>query len=300
MKNLLYIFTITLLTSCSNTTDKNKGHISNEQTKTTNELEYLNVRNSFIQYFKNKFENNPDYTDEIVKQDSDSLLVLENMLRVILKNSRIDSVLKFGKINLETFIPELGFGNLDGLVLNNNSSLIFVTSKVLFFDYFKSQKIYSFNNLSSKQLGGIFSSLISEAHSTVFYSEGFSTNNNSQVYGCIGTIAQDIERFPPDNIFVLLANGDYIYIVQKYLDQPIIEISKCQAIYDSIYTNSQKHFDEYKASNLTDKKAIEKSFELEETAWNKYCECYQENFRTNNQFNRLRKEIEKIVKYVEQ
>ena len=69
MKNLLYIFTVIFITSCSNTTDKNKGNISNEQTKPSNELEYLNARNNFIQYFKNKFENNPDYTDEIVKQN---------------------------------------------------------------------------------------------------------------------------------------------------------------------------------------------------------------------------------------
>ena len=300
MKNLLYILTVIFITSCSNTTDKNKGNISNEQTKPSNELEYLNARNNFIQYFKNKFENNPDYTDEIVKQNSESLLVLDKMLREILKNSRIDSVVKFGKINLETFIPELGFGNLDGLVLNNNSSRIFVTSKVLFFDYFKSQKINSIHNLSSKQLSDIFSSIISDARSTVFYSESFSSNNNSQVYGCIGTIAQDIGRFPPDNVFVLLTNGDYIYIIQKYLDKQINEISKCQAVYDSIYINSQKHFDEYRASTLTDKKAIEKKFELEETAWNKYCECYQENFRTDNQFDRVRKEIEMIVKYIEQ
>ena len=150
---------------------------------------------------------------------------------------------------------------LDGLALNKDSLKIFITSKSLFYDYFKSLQIKSIHNLTSKQLSDIFSALISDARATVYYSQEISSNKNSKVYGSIGTIAQDIGRFPPDNIFVLIANEDYIYLIQKYIDKPINEISECQAIYDSIYINSQKHFDEYKASNLTDKTAIDKTFE---------------------------------------
>ena len=299
MKNLFYILTILLLISCKNMNDKKKENITNEQTcQIITEIDYLKVRNEYIQHFKNIIENAQDWNG-IYKQDTDSLLVLEKMLRELMKNSRIDSVAKFGKINLETLTPELGFGLLDGLALNNNSSKIFVTTKVLFLDYFKSQQFKTIDNLTSKELSDIFSALFSDARTTVFYSEQYSSNKYSKVYGSVGTIAQDIGRFPPDNIFVLIADEDYIYIIQKHLDKSIIEISECQAIYDSIYKNSQIQFEKYKASDLTDKKALDKSFELQETAWNKYCECYQENFRTCEEFDWVQKQIENIVQYVE-
>ena len=41
------------------------------------------------------------------------------MLRGILENSGIDSVVKYGKINLEALQQELGFGLLDGLYMLN-------------------------------------------------------------------------------------------------------------------------------------------------------------------------------------
>ena len=307
MKNLTTILILTLgfISACnlSNNKTNSISRLPTEQDsvgQTNKELEYLKVRNSYVQYFKKNYENNPDWTT-IDKQDNDSLLVLEKMLREILKDAGIDSIVRYGKINLETLTPELGFGMLDGLVLNKYSSpQIFVTSKTLFFDYFKSQQINSIQNLTSKQLDDIFSALISDARATVFYSEKISSNKNSEVYGSIVKIGQDIGRFPPDNIFVLVANGDYIYIIQKYLDKPINEISECQAIYDSIYIDSQKYFDVYRASNLTDKAAINKTFELEETAWNKYCECYQKNFKSDKQYDSVLKQIEKIVQYVEQ
>jgi hypothetical protein len=293
MRKLTYMLTIFigLISACNSSGNK-----------TNKEFEYLKVRNSYVQYFEKFYENNsnPDWT-KIDKQDNDSLLVLEKMLREILKDADIDSIGKYGKINLETLTPELGFGRLDGLVLNKYSSpQIFVTSKTLFFDYFKSQHINSIQNLTSKQLSDIFSSLISEAGATVLYSEKMYSNKNSEVYGSIGTIDQGIGTFLPDNIFVLVVKGNYVYIIQKYLDKPINEMSKCQAIYDSMYINTQKYYDRYIASNLTDETAFNKKVELEETAWNKYCECYQENFKSDEQYDSVLKQIENIVQYVEQ
>ena len=267
--------------------------------QTNKEFEYLKVRNDFVRYFEKINRNNYDWTEKY-KKNKESLLVLEKMLREILKNSGIDSIVKYGKINLVNLIPELGFGMLDGLVLNNNSLQIFVTSKTLFFHYFKSQQINSIQNLTLKQLGGIFSALISDARATVFYSEQISSTKYSQVYGCIGIVAQDIGRFPPDNFFVLIENGDYIYIIQKHLNKPINEISECQAIYDSIYIKAQNYFYVYRASKLKDKTALNKHFEMEKIAWNKYCECYQKNFKNDKQYDSVLKQIERIVLYVEQ
>ncbi len=269
--------------------------------QTNKELEYFNVRDNYINYFKNISVINRDWT-KTDKQDKDSLLVLEKKLREVLKGSKIDSVVRYGKINLETLQQDLGFGMLDGLVLNkysSNSLQIFVTSKELFFDYFKSQQINSIDNLTPRQLDDILTSLVSDAHSTVFYSEKISSTNSNQVYGGIETIAQDFGRFTPDIIFALKSNGNYIYIIQKYLDKPINGMKDCQAIYDSIYSDSEKHFMTYQASNLQDTTAFNKIIQLEVTAWEKYCECYQKNFRNDKQFELILKQIINIVQYVE-
>jgi hypothetical protein len=269
--------------------------------QTNKELEYLKVRDNYISYFKNISVINRDWT-KTDKQDSDSLLVLEKKLREVLKGSKIDSVVKYGKINLETLQQDLGFGMLDGLVLNkysSNSLQIFVTSKPLFFDCFKSQQINSIDNLTPRQLDDILTALVSDAHATVFYSENISSNKSNQVYGGIVTIAQDIGRFTPDIIFALISNGNYIYIIQKYLDKPIKEMKDCQAIYDSIYSNSQEYFKSYQSSNLQDTAAFNKKIELEEIAWKKYCECYQKNFRNDKQFEPILRQIKNIVQYVE-
>lgn len=260
-------------------------------------MEYLKVRNDYVNYFTNISENNQDWT-EIYKRDTDSLLVLEKMLREILQNSSIDSISKFGKINLETLTPEQGSGMLDGLKLNNNSKITFVTSKALFLDYFKSQDINSIDNLTSKQLSNIFSALISDARATVFYSEKFSSNKEQIIYGSIGTISQDIGSIPPDNIFVLVASEEYIYLIEKQTDKPLNILNRCQNIYESINNESQKYFEEYKASKLEDKSAINKKFEIEELAWDKYCECYQENFKNDKQYSAIKKHIENLIKYI--
>jgi hypothetical protein len=267
--------------------------------QTNNELEYLKFRDNYISYFKNTSEINRDWT-KIDKQDNDSILVLEKMLREVLKGSKNDSVVKYGKINIETLQQDLGFGMLDGLVLNKNSSntlQIFVTSKTLFFDCFKSQQINSIDNLAPRQFDDILTALVSDAHATVFYSEKISSNKRIQVYGGILTITQDIGRFTPDIIFTLISNGNYIYIIQKYLDKPIHEMKECQAIYDSIYSNSKEYFKAYQASYLQDTTAFNKTTKMEEIAWNKYCECYQKNFRTDEQFEPIIRQIKNMVQY---
>ncbi len=306
MKKLLCILILLFLISCLNKTDKNKQSTINDQTNiyakqsslTDKELEYIKVRNGYVRYFDNVIKNNQNWT-ELYKQDTDSLLVLEKMLREILKNSQIESISSFGKINLETLTPELGAGMLDGLKLNNESKNIFVTSKALFLNYFKTQQINSIDNLNSKQLSNIFSALISDAHATVYYSEKLSSNKRQIIYGSIGKIAQDIGSFPPDNIFVLIESENFIYIIQEYFDKPINIITKCQTTYDIIYNKSQEYFDDYKASNLEDKSAMEKKFKIEEIAWDKYCKCYQEYFKDDEQYKAFKKQIYKLIKHVE-
>ena len=142
----------------------------------------------------------------------------------------------------------------------------------------------------------IFGSIISEASTTIFYSEKLDSEKYPVVYGSIGTVSQDMGRFPPDQIFILVANEAYIFMIQKPLAAPIKENIQCQTIYDSIFTNAEKFYATYQSSDLIDEAALQKYLELEETAWRKYCECYRKNFNADAQFNEVFQQIEKAIR----
>jgi hypothetical protein len=273
------------------------------------ELEYAKARDRFANYFKTSEDNHYDQAI-LDKQDSDSLLVLEKMLREILKGASIDSISKNGKINLETLLPELGFGNLDGLVLNKNnvvrnSSQIFVTTKTLFFDYFKNQQIISLDSLTTGQLDNIFTSVFGggEAHATTFQILKKSFTKYGQDYGCIGSFGQESEeeaaKAAPDCILVLVPNKSYIYISLEYLDTSIKELRECKSISDSLYALSHKYSQQYDISNPKDKSLIDKSVYLLESSYKQYCECYQKNLKDKVVFEKIKNQVINVMQYAE-
>jgi len=270
--------------------------------QTNQELKYLRTRNNYIEYFKKATTNNPDWT-KVDKQNIDSLLVLEKLLKEILKNS----IAEKGKINLETLVDELGFGNLDGLVLNKNnvvrdSAQVFVSTKSLFLDYFKNTQINSIDNLAKEQLDSIFTSAFGggEAHATTFSIVKKSFTKDSQTYGCIGSFGQESgEAAAPDCILVLVSKGNFIYIILEYLDNSIKELRECKSMSDSLYSQSHKYEKLYDESNPKDKSLINKSVYFLELSYKQYYECYQKNLKDKVVFEKIRNQVINVMQYAE-
>jgi hypothetical protein len=270
--------------------------------QTNQESIYLKTRNSYIKYFEKMTTNNPDWT-EIDKQNRDSLLVLEKMLKEILKSSFAPN----GEINLETLVRELGFGNLDGLVINKNnvvrnSEQVFVTTKALFFDYFKNAQIISIDTLTKEQLDNIFTSAFGggEAQVTTFSIVKKSFTKDSQTYGCIGSLGQgSVEALTPDCILVLASKGNFIYLTLEYLDISIRELQECKSISDSLYSQSRKYERLYIESNPKDKSLINKSVDLLESSDKQYYECYQKNLKNKVVFMKIENQVINAMKYVQ-
>lgn len=270
--------------------------------QTNQELKYLKTRDNYIEYFKKVTSNNPDWT-KVDKQNIDSLLVLEKLLKEILKNS----IAEKGKINLETLVEELGFGNLDGLVSNRNnvvrdSAQVFVSTKTLFFDYFKNTQINSIDYLSREQLDNIFTFAFGggEAHATTFSIVEKSFTKDSRTYGCIGSFGQESgEAAAPDCILVLVSKGNFIYIILEYLDISIKELRECKSISDSLYSQSHKYEKLYNESNPKDKSLINKSVFFLESSYKQYYECYQKNLRDKVVFEKIKNQVINVMKYAE-
>jgi hypothetical protein len=305
MKEFKYtIFFSLLLQVCfAQNSLKNKQNSSNDTLSyekghpTIKELEYLKVRDSYIKHFKSIVIK--DDNDKIDTQESDSLKDLEKRLRDILKDCRINNIAIDGEINLETLLAGLGFRMLDGLNVTKDSIRIFCTSKSLFFDYFKKEKISQPDNLTTEDLENIFNSVFySDARITNFSSGKIPAKNNIQVYGMVGMVAQDIGLFLPEFVYVFIADDNFIYMAEKHLNKPVKQIPKCKSIWDSINLESQKALQIYDDSQLQDTASFNKHVYLDELAFDKYCGCFQRELKKEIQYKEIQKQIEKIVQYI--
>lgn len=307
------LFFILTLTSCNLGERKNSIRQNRVESIPTfsqtnvdgKEAKYIKTRDRYANYFKTSEENH--YNQALLdKQDNDSLLVLENLLKDILKDVNFDDISKNGKINLETLLPELGFGNLDGLVLNKNnvkrnSSQIVVTTKTLFFDYFKGQ-INSLDSLSKEQLDNIFTSAFGggEAHATIFSIVKKTNSKSCQTYGCIGSFGQESGELAPDCILVIASKESYIYIFLEYLNESIKELRACQSISDSLNSLFMKYKQQYDSSIQKDKSLINKAVDFQDAAWKQYCECYQNNLNDKVVFKKIRNQVINVMQYVKE
>lgn len=270
--------------------------------QTNQELKYIETRDNYIEYFKKETSNNPDWA-KIDKQNFDSLLVLEKLLKDVLKNSNAEN----GKINLKTLVEELGFGNLDGLVLNKNnevrdSAQVFITTKTLFLDYFKNMQIYSIDNLSKVQLDNIFTSAFGdgEARVSIFSIMEKSFTKDSQTYGCIGSFGQESgEAAAPDCILVIVLKENFISIILEYLATSIKELHECKTISDSLYSQSRKYEKQYNESNPKDKSLINRSVFFLELSYKQYYECFHKNLNDKVVLEKIKNQVINVIHYAE-
>ncbi|MCR1027040.1 hypothetical protein NQT66_19645 [Cellulophaga baltica] len=275
----IYLVLFTAIFSC-NGQEKNNDFKSNSkisllakgnenEIKREQELNYIKRRNSNIAYFEEK-----EYNDRTYKQVNDSLLALEKLLQHILIPTRVQEINETGKINLETFLPELGFGMLDALTVYEKEISILCTTNFIFSDYFKEQG-YNFNNITENKIEDIFSyAFASDYVITGIHSYKIYRKENIQAYGMISIDGQDIGPFKPNSLYALVIIEDNIYLISKSIKKELEGIEKCERIWNNVDSES------------------------EDKTWENYCECYQREFTNNEQLLPLKKEIEKMVNLI--
>ncbi|WP_282133774.1 hypothetical protein [Cellulophaga baltica] len=275
----IYLVLFTAIFSC-NGQEKNNDFKSNSkisllakgyenEIKRKQELNYIKRRNSNIAYFEEK-----EYNDRTYKQVNDSLLALEKLLQHILIPTRVQEINETGKINLETFLPELGFGMLDALTVYEKEISILCTTNFIFSDYFKEQG-YNFNNITENKIEDIFSyAFASDYVITGIHSYKINQTENIQAYGMISIDGQDIGPFKPNSLYALVLIEDNIYLIRKSIKKELEGIKKCENLWNNVDSRS------------------------EDKTWENYCECYQREFTNNEQLLPLKKEIEKMVNLI--
>ncbi len=290
MNRIFLLITLLYLVSCNSEPENNQTKdttinqnnyskdsiISRGTFLTDKELEYIKTSDRYIEYFKHPTHN--DFKIPIDQQEKDSLMALERLMKEILKDAHFID----GQINLETLFEEEGFGRIDGLNMSKDSLNVFYTTKNLFFYYFMNDTINFLNQLNSRDLEKIFNgAFMTDAAIYNLTSLKFNTKSNIRAYGMAGVETNGDVVEPPNYIYVFLADDKYVYMVQKGINVKLTEIKECKAIYDSLISLN---------GDISD---------VEQRAWNKHCECYQQKFKNESQYDYIKKQMEYIEKYLE-
>jgi hypothetical protein len=183
---------------------------------------------------------------------------------------------------------------LDGLWVEKDTFRIFYTSKNLFLKYFNTRQIEKLTLDVTFQ-----SAFASDAFIIDCTHIKISSTKNTDAFGMVGLGGQMTGPFPPQLLLAFVSTDKYVYLAQKFLNEPIKQLPQCKSIYEGINAEAQKYGEQYRASNLQDTAAINKQFKLEEVAFTKYCECYRKELPSDSQFEAIQKQLESMVKYLE-
>ena len=229
------------------------------------ELSYIKRRNSNVKYFKDK-----EINDDISNEMNDSILLLERHLKEILTNLKLEEIKEKGRINLETFFPELGFGMLDGLFITREKETIICTSNYIFSEFYSG---YQLNKLLPSELEDVFQKAFASDYAITNIHSFKVENFDVPAYCVISIDGQDIGPFPPNALYVLISIENNVYLIQRELKE-FKSIQNCTNLWGDL------------------------NGESEEEIWKDYCKCYAKEFKNNEQYSFLEKEINEMLEIV--
>jgi hypothetical protein len=285
----------------SNTKNNNESDIVKKNDLTREESDYIQKRDEYIDQLQGiqKRKSPTDSFDSLYNADGQAMKELEGKLKKILQASHFRAN---GDINLETLLGYIGFGMLDGLRFNKDSTTrIFYTTKNLFFQYAKKGDEHSFDKWSANDFASVFNSAFQmDVHVDSYSFLKLPSTPNMASYGMLAMLSQMIGPFTPQHIYVLVSKDDFIYMAEITLKDPLDEIPQCKAEWDRIHTDSEKKLEDYRASDLKDTASFNQGIELDETAFKKYQECYNLELKRSGKFAAIQKQMELMASYLAQ
>lgn len=300
--SFIILLAATLFVCCgSNSNDRNKSVTSPKIKLTKEELDYIQKRDEYIDQLQGiqKRKSPTDSFDSLYNTERQAMKELESKLKKILQASNFQAN---GDINLETLLGYIGFGLLDGLRFNKDSTTrIFYTTKNLFFQYAKKGDEHSFDKWSANDFASVFNSAFQmDVHVDSYSFLKLPSTPNMASYGMLAILSQMIGPFTPQHIYVLVSKDDFIYMAEIALKDPLDEIPKCKAEWDRIHTDSEKKLEDYRASDLKDTASFNQGIELDETAFKKYQDCYNLELKRSGKFAAIQKQMELMASYLAQ
>lgn len=266
------------------------------------EIQYLKNRDAYIQQLKiqqskfNREAQNLSYSSRdslcqlmLYNPDRKFILVLEKQLKDILRGSKFPSR---GEINLETLLEgDMGMGMLDGLSFGNDAIYIVHTTRPLFLDYLKKNKMSTtLENMDSETLRLIFQyAFSSDAAISNLSDLKLISGNGVQAYGMLGLEAQDDGIYFANCVFVMVIKGNYVYLGKKALAQAYVIRNKCVSKYEeklALQRRTQKPWEAGKPDS---------SIIIGDRIWNEYCACCRQEVKKDKKFVEIQTLMTKLA-----
>lgn len=235
--------------------------------------DYLAARDAAIATIKARLDAGP-IDDAVGAQDRKALADLEMRLRRIVGDVTLPG---FGpaKSNLETLIQELGFGQLDGLVVASadKKSSVVVTTTPLLTHWLRGHK-----NWWGKKEAPMPPDIAGAARSEAFYTQATSSGAAMVGYGALPVTkpkgaafafailaarTQDLSPPAPDQMFVTMVQGGRVFIANAPLAERSAPDPACASLRAGYTARAKAAFEAYRASELKDKRQFERSTALE-------------------------------------
>jgi hypothetical protein len=255
----------------------------------TLEEKYIKTRDDYIHQFSKELP-------AAERDDSKALGELEQQIPTIVGPINIIGFPKQGKINLETLLPELGFGQVDGLKFVSDQESLFVTTEILLKNYLvKHPKLpKKLKNLSKSE---DFYRLVfhSDAAVTCYTEVPVKKKDQSFAYAFLGVSTQYIGHILPTEIYVFVSKENKILLVCAKVIVEIPDIPECRKEWEKFDKKKANAFELYRSSELKNKKALDESFRYENQGFEAYHHCYSKNAKNQQFFISLKRQAQSIV-----
>jgi hypothetical protein len=257
--------------------------------ETINEDYYIKVKNNL----DSTINTNINYDDpNLYKRDNAYLDSLNLLLKIALQNHPLAQTFSNSTSTLETLIPDLGYGKLDGLEVVRDTYTITYTTKKLLDNY--GDGYYNFDKLNTIDLGNIFHSLLADVSVRGIWSTEIKPFDGiEKLYFVIALESQDPYYLQQKTVYAIWNIKNHIYILRP--DSIEIELNECDSIWESASLNKNEKLEEYKRNNPDLTNIDDIIFEKE--AFYEYGQCY--NSDTNQKIiEKAQKEITLLIKKI--
>jgi hypothetical protein len=245
------------------------------------------------QNIKVKFHPGHDVTED---EDNAALKKLEELISPAVGPVRIKDYSGKWKSNVETFLPEMGYGRADGLTSSIHPNTFVSTLKIL--NSFLGTKALNFKKVSHDE-DFLMNTVGGDAHITVFFDIPVTAPASvSQVAALMVVEAQDTGPFSPKTMIISAIRGNQFFVISDRIENIDTTIPACTEIWNQSEKATNQARASIMASPLKDK-ARENLRKLEDLPFKKFQECFNKNAKLQKYFPLLLKRAQSIVNRLE-
>lgn len=290
------------------------------------ESDYLRRRDSYINRFvrstNNLLATHPAVNgsapkaaqlawDALAKQDQQALIALTPAIKNIVGEVRLHGFDKPQEINLQTLLPELGSGMLDGLRLAGDSQAELVVTTEGLLSQFVSAKDREANRPQSKDWrdwvrgDGFYHHVFDPgAAITPFLPVPIKPKTGMPfAYAVLALTAQDIGAFVPGDLLVVAARGDshkQVYLFKLSVAPLMTELAVCKREWQVFEAKHLAALARYRASGLVQTQEFDSAQNFVAQGFAAWQACYARLAPAQPFFTDAKEQAQRLVDQVPQ